>query len=336
MSTPRVSIIILNWNGWRDTIECLESLYRITYPNYDVIVVDNGSKDESIQKIKEYCEGKIKVESKFFKYDPSNKPIRVFEIYEDNAKQGKFNKPLYEKFEPDRRMILIKNKDNYGFAGGNNIGIKFALSVLNSDYVLLLNNDTVVDKMFLDELVKVAERKDSVGVVGPIIYFYDTPTVIQHTGGKINMWTGRRKHVIQIDNNKSMNIIEVDFVSGACLLVKKKVVEKVGLLDEEYFAYVEDVDWCFRIKQRGYTILSTPRSVIWHKVSMSTGGKDNATVLYYILRNNLLFIRKNAKIYHLPSSLIILGYYFLKRFLISALENPEKARSMIRGLLSNF
>ena len=76
---PRVSIIILNWNGWRDTIECLESLYRITYPNYDVIVVDNGSRDDSVQKIKEYCEGKIEVNSKFFKYDPSNKPTKVFE-----------------------------------------------------------------------------------------------------------------------------------------------------------------------------------------------------------------------------------------------------------------
>ncbi|WP_370520470.1 glycosyltransferase family 2 protein [Thermococcus sp. LS2] len=96
---PRVSIIILNWNGWRDTIECLESLYRITYLNYDVIVIDNGSRDNSIQKIREYCEGKIKVNSEFFKYSPYNKPIRVFEISEDEAKQGKFDRSLYEKFE---------------------------------------------------------------------------------------------------------------------------------------------------------------------------------------------------------------------------------------------
>ena len=109
--------------------------YRITYPNYDVIVVDNGSRDDSVRRIKEYCEGKIEVNSKFFKYDPSNKPIKVFEISEDEARKGRFDRPLYEKFDPDRRLILIKNKDNYGFAGGNNVGIKFALSVLNPKYI---------------------------------------------------------------------------------------------------------------------------------------------------------------------------------------------------------
>ncbi|ACJ17344.1 glycosyltransferase family protein [Thermococcus onnurineus NA1] len=110
MRSPRISIIILNWNGWRDTIECLESLYRITYPNYDVIVVDNASQDDSIEKIKEYAEGKIEVNLKFFKYNPNNKPIKVFEVSEDEARQGKFNRPLYEKFDVDRRMILIKKQ----------------------------------------------------------------------------------------------------------------------------------------------------------------------------------------------------------------------------------
>ena len=96
MDYPRVSIIILNWNGWKDTIECLESIYQITYQNYDVIVVDNGSKDDSVQKIKEYCEGKIKVESKFFEYDPSNKPIYVLEYTREQAeKGGNFRKEKY-------------------------------------------------------------------------------------------------------------------------------------------------------------------------------------------------------------------------------------------------
>jgi GT2 family glycosyltransferase len=120
---PRVSIIILNWNGWRDTIECLESLYRIDYPNYDVIVVDNSSTDDSIEKIKEYCEGKIAVDSKFFKYDPRNKPIEVVEC-------GKDEKPDIPKAQRDR-LFLIKNDKNYGFAKGNNIGIQYALKAFN-------------------------------------------------------------------------------------------------------------------------------------------------------------------------------------------------------------
>ena len=166
---PRVSIIILNWNGWKDTIECLESLYKITYPNYDVIVVDNGSKDDSVEKIKAYANGEIKVESKFFKYNPKNKPIKVFEVSEEDARYGRFKRTLYNKFDVNRRMILIRNKDNYGFTGGNNIAIQFALNVLNPDYVLLLNNDTVVDRNFLSELVKVAESDNRIGVLQPKI-----------------------------------------------------------------------------------------------------------------------------------------------------------------------
>jgi len=120
---PKVSIIILNWNGWKDTIECLESLYQITYPNYDVILVDNGSEDESIEKIKEYCEGKIMVESKFFKYDPSNKPIKIIEYTREEAEGGGGKEKKITNLPSDKKMILIKNEKNYGFAEGNNVGL---------------------------------------------------------------------------------------------------------------------------------------------------------------------------------------------------------------------
>lgn len=334
---PRVSIIVLNWNGWRDTIECLESVYQITYPNYDVIVVDNGSSDESIEKIKEYCEGKIKVESKFFEYSSENKPIKIIEYTREEAEAGGGKEEEISKLPSNRKLILIKNEKNYGFAEGNNIGIRYALKALNPDYVLLLNNDTVVDREFLGELVRVAEQNKVVGVVGPIIYFYDRPTMIQSMGGKINMWTGRRKHIARIGNNKD-DIMEVDFVPGTCLLIKKEVIKRVGMLDKEYFAYVEDIDWCFRIKQQGYIIITVLKSAIWHKGSKSTGGGFNPTVQYYMARNNFLFMKKNAKLYHIPSSLIFLSYYFVKRLLINVLKEKdlEKARSMIKGILSNF
>jgi len=298
MDAPRVSIIILNWNGWKDTIECLESLYRIDYPNYDVIVVDNGSQDDSIQKIKEYAKGKIEVNSKFFKYNPNNKPIKVFEVNENEAKQGKFNRPLYEKFDVDRRMILIKNKKNYGFTGGNNIGMKFALSVLNPDYVLLLNNDTVVEKDFLKELVKVAESDEKIGIVGPKIYYYDyngRSDIIQSAGAKINLRTGAN-HIIgryEIDVGQYDEAKEVDYVSGACLLVKSGVLKKVGLLDPEYFTYWEETDLCMRVKKAGYKILYAPQAKIWHKESVSWK-KSKPVRIYYLNRNKFLFIRKHT------------------------------------------
>lgn len=120
--TPRVSIIILNWNGWKDTIECLESLYQITYQNYDVIVVDNGSEDESLEMIREYCQGKIKVESKFFEYSGENKPIKIVEYAREEAESGGGKEKEIEGLPSNRKLVIIKNEKNYGFAGDNNIG----------------------------------------------------------------------------------------------------------------------------------------------------------------------------------------------------------------------
>jgi len=311
MDAPRVSIIILNWNGWRDTIECLESLYRITYPNYDVIVVDNGSKDDSIEKIKEYAEGKIKVNSKFFEYNPSNKPIKVFEISEEEARQGKFNRPLYEKYDVNRRMILIRNKDNYGFAGGNNIGIKFALSVLNPDYVLLLNNDTVVDRKFLDELVKVAESNEKIGIVGPKIYYYDyneRSDVIVFIGAKLTLWNGKeyRYGFQEIDNGQWDKLISVDKIEGSCMLIKKGVIRNTGFLDYSFFAYWEETDFCFRTKEHGYNLIYVPTGKTWHNVEARP--KSSSWFRIYLMnRNKWIFIKKNLKIRYLLSNLV----YFL-------------------------
>lgn len=279
MGHPRVSIIILNWNGWEDTIECLESLYKITYPNYDVIVVDNGSKDDSIQKIKEYCKGIIKVDSKFFRYNPKNKPIKIFEISEDEARQGKFNRPLYEKYDVDRRLILIKNKDNYGFAGGNNIGIKFALSVLNPDYILLLNNDTVVDERFLNELVKVAVQyeNNNVACFSPIIYYYSQPDIPQYYGKEyfspILSSVYRDVFVIKREKLRSYltkfdDIIETELFTGAAVLFKRDIIMNVGLLDENIFMGWDDIKYSISLKNRGYKCLYVKRAKIFHKCSV--------------------------------------------------------------------
>ena len=309
---PRVSIIILNWNGWRDTIECLESLYRITYPNFDVIVVDNGSRDDSVQMIKEYCEGKIEVNSKFFKYDPSNKPIKVFEISEDEARRGRFDRPLYEKFDPDRRLILIKNKDNYGFAGGNNVGIKFALSVLNPKYILLLNNDTVVDKRFLDELVKVAESDEKIGIVGSKIYYYDyngrDDVIWALCGGELSIRFGK----ISIKFGK----IGTYVITGCCMLIRRDVLDKLKGFDEKYFCYWEDIDLSVRCKDLGYKLFCSQTSILWHKVSASIGGSDSPAFVYYYTRNLIYFVKKHSRfLIYLIFLIGFLSYYHIKKIL---------------------
>lgn len=176
MKYPRVSIIIINWNGWKDTIECLESVYQIDYPNFDVIVVDNNSLDDSLEKIKEYSSGKLLVESDFFCYKAENKPLHIAEYMEDET--------LSNIKGPD--LIIIKNKGNLGFPGGNNIGINFALKHYAPNYLLLLNNDTVVHPGFLTELILEGEYNKDVGILGPKIYYYDNPDVIWSAGCKIS------------------------------------------------------------------------------------------------------------------------------------------------------
>ena len=318
MNNPKVSIIILNWNGWKDTIECLESLYQITYPNYDVILIDNGSEDESIEKIKEYSEGKIMVESKFFKYNPSNKPIKIIEYTREEAEAGGGKEGEISDLPSNRKLILIKNEKNYGFAEGNNIAMRYALKALNPDYVLLLNNDTVVDRGFLGELVKVAESDDKIGVVGPKIYYYDyngRTDVINFAGGKLSMWKGR-PYLIgtnEVDKGQYDKTKDVDYVNGACLLSKRKLISEIGLLSTDYFLYWEENDWCIRGYRSNFKSVYVHGAKIWHKTFVSIK-KLSGLGEYYMTRNRFYFMRKHASKLQLISFLLYFwGFQFWLR-----------------------
>lgn len=258
MGYSKVSIIILNWNGKDDTVECLESLKKITYPNYNVVVVDNNSKGDDVKVLRE----------------------------------------MFGEF-----IQIIENNKNYEFAEGNNIGIRYALTK-GTDYILLLNNDTIVDPEFLSEMVKIAEDDSEIGIVGPKIYFYDKPDHIWFAGGNINMWRCKTWHADQgeIDNEQYDSLQEVDYITGCALLVKREVIETIGLLDPDYLSYYEDTDWCVRAKQRGYKIVYVPKAKLWHKGGSSTGGGNTSYDSLFRSkrkgRNVILFMRKNAKLKH--------------------------------------
>ncbi|NYB26376.1 MAG: glycosyltransferase family 2 protein [Methanobacteriaceae archaeon] len=287
MENPQVAIIIVNWNGWEDTIECLESLYRIDYPNYEIIIVDNHSHDDSVKKIKEYSEGK--------------------------------------------ELTIIENEENCGFAEGNNIGIKYALKNFKPKYILLLNNDTVVDKNFLKELITAGEKNTHLGILGPKIYFYDKPEVIWSAGCKIS-WKFARGIQIgtgEVDKGQYNNPKEVEYVSGSAFLIKTNVIDDIGLMDKDYFLYFEESDWTLRANSAGYKSLYVPSAKIWHKVSKSGGGISKPIGLYYITRNRWIFMKKWAKkgdyaifiIYQFLGALIfpiILSVYYKNFKLFSA------------------
>jgi GT2 family glycosyltransferase len=212
-------------------------------------------------------------------------------------------------------ITLLDNGVNLGFAEGNNVGIRWAIDRY-ADYILLLNNDTVAHERFLAELVRVAERDSQIGFVGPKIYYYNCNgrrDVIAFAGGRINLWIGKARNIgdREKDVGQHDDIAKVSYIQGACLLVRREVVQQIGLLDSTLFAYWEETDWCMRGYRAGYRSVFVPRAKIWHKVAASSGGRRS---MYYITRNRFWFMKKHATRKQYPCSLL---YFFFVQFWIS-------------------
>ncbi|MDY9922946.1 glycosyltransferase family 2 protein [Methanobacterium sp.] len=329
MKNLNISIIILNWNGWKDTIECLESIYQMDYPYFNVIVVDNKSEDDSIDKIRAFCEGKINVSSKYFRYDISTKPINI-NYY--NTKTNKLKKN--SSFHDNLNLYLIKNSENSGFAEGNNIGIRFSIKFLNPKYTLLLNNDTVVDKKFLNEMIVIATQSNS-GIIGPKILFYENEKIIQSLGTKINWFSGKVKHIgYRSEDQEHVQIPQdLDGISGCAMLIKKEVFDEIDLFDPQYYLYYEDNDLCIRAKRKGFVIETSQNSKVWHKDSSSS--QNNGIREYYSSRNHFLFMKIYANQLQYSCFLI---YYFCFKFWLDLLiiiihhKNPQMVTPYIKGV----
>ena len=296
MDPPRVSIIVLNWNGWRDTVECLESLYQIEYPNYDVIVLDNGSVDDSVRNLERYAEGKIEVKSRFVKFNMNNKPIGVV-LPQMNETDGIESKRAeISASASNRKLILLRSGKNLGYAEGNNVGIRFALRAFDSDFVLLLNNDVVVAPDFLDQMISAAKALPDGGIFSPKIYLYDQPERIQSTWNRIQLARGSTflAGEGEIDRGQFDEIAETDYSPGVCFLMRRVTIDRVGLFDSKFFCYWEEADYCFRARRAGIRSIYVPKARIWHKVSQSSN-KDDGFVLYYLTRNRFWFTKWNAQ-----------------------------------------
>lgn len=336
LSCPKIAIIILNWNGWRNTIECLESLYQINYTNYDVIVVDNGSEDESVKKIKEYCNGKIKIETKFFKYNPREKPIEIIEYTEEEVVCYGGNESNSKNHVPNKKMTLIRNNKNYGFAKGNNIGIRHALRALNPEYVLLLNNDTVVDKEFLIELAKTAESNKKIGMLATKLLFYENPKVINSVG-TIIFRDGSAAHLggREIDMGQYDQPFETFAPCAAASLYRSEMLKEIGLFDEDFFAYMEDVDLGWRARLAGWSCFFSPKSLVYHKHSASSKPHSKFK-LYQIERNRLLIVLKNYPMKYIGLLPVFNFHRYILIFLVTKRNNEISKYCSNIGISSIF
>ncbi len=263
------AIILLNYNSTDDTVACIKSLYTTPHTSKDamIIVVDNHSKKSEVQKLTQYIDTISKQKNNII--------------------------PIH----------FIKNDKNLGFSGGNNVGIEYALKE-NVENILILNNDTIVDKNFLQKMTVEMEKDSKIGVVVPKIYFapgheYHTQRytkeelgkVIWYAGGTID-WKnviGHHEGVDEVDTDQYTVHKTTEYATGACMLVRASVFQKIGMFDTDYFLYYEDSDISMRIKKAGYTINFNPDSIIWHKNAGSTGGSGSDLQDYYITRNRLIF-----------------------------------------------
>lgn len=202
-------------------------------------------------------------------------------------------------------IVVFKEKNNLGFAGGNNIGIRYALEN-DYDYIMLLNNDTEVKENFILPLVERIEKDHFLGAVQPLILNFSNKSIIWNAGGKLNKFLGLTS--TRLNNNKLNSSIVfddyTDWISGCCILIKSEILTKVGLLDEKFFNYYEDVDWSLRMKNLGYDLGFVKESIIYHHGSSSsknkknTGGLISFKIHYFNIRNHILLLKKHKNLFN--------------------------------------
>ncbi len=241
---PCVHVVILNWNGLHDTLECLSSLITQDYPSVVIHVIDNGS-DE-------------------------NEPEIIRQHYPE--------------------VNVIELPQNFGFCGGNNVGIRQAID-RGADYVMILNNDTIVPPTLIQDLVETMKSLSDVGAISPLILQYPDKEKIWFAGSIWEPETAGFRHLLSGHSRKEVNSVDpylTQYACGCCLLVSASVLQAIGLMDEKYFAYYDEADWCSRMSKLGLNCYVVPNATLYHKISRST---PSIIATYLMSRNRLIWMR---------------------------------------------
>jgi GT2 family glycosyltransferase len=245
----RITVVVLNWNRRDDTLACLESLRAVEYPNWEVLVVDNGSEDDSVEAIR--------------------------------------------KSYPE--VSVIETGSNLGYAGGNNLGIRAALE-RGADYVLVLNNDTIVASDLLLAFAQTAREHPDAAALGAKIYLFEDPQRLWYAGTRWKVMGADFEHIgnrMLDDGENFVRVCETEYACGCAMLLRASAVRAVGLLDEKFFLLFEETDWCFRAKAAGFRCLFAPAAKVWHRVSSSFGGRTSVLYEYFLFRNRLLWAERH-------------------------------------------
>lgn len=334
-----VAIIILNYNGWRDTINCLKSVYALEYENYHVILIDNGSTDHSIEKISEWI---------------TKAGLTLFIIEDHEILDGELKlRNIFERYsslKANERIIVIKSKRNMGYSGGMNLGFQFIFNFLDKEYkidhVLLLNNDTMVSKDLLKILTKVAVLSDRIGAVGPLVYEQETkkPVSVPQNDLPIpfSLILCKALKSSCISNIlDSLRVLAVKKIEGSCYLVNVKAIEAVKGFDNLYYLYWEDTDLFKELAKRRYLVIYAPFTCAFHKVGSSSIRKKrvNPYATYFFCRNGIIYIYKHfygiKKIFGLLYYIVFIAYYYIP-ILLLYFKNPSSAQNAVYGIVNGL
>jgi GT2 family glycosyltransferase len=271
-SMPSVFIVVLNWNGWKDTIECLESIQQLDYDNYRIVVVDNGSTDDSWSRLQAWARGESHVSGRYTQCRAEDKPVTTVAYDRSTAEGGGVleKERLLETLPSAKRAVLVKSLENLGFAGGNNVAVRYALK-RGADYIWLLNNDTVIVRDTLSKLILFLEDNRSYqGATGQIRY-YDQPDHVWNCGGYLKWYGVQRYNHADADIARvpQSGFERISFVTGCAPLFRSQLFRTAGLLSDRYFWGTEDIEFSQRLRNAGQAIACVYGSVVYHKVSRS-------------------------------------------------------------------
>jgi len=282
---PKVSIIVLNWNGLKDTIECIESLEKLIYPNYEIILVDNGSTDGSQEAVR-------------------------------------------ERFSD---VVLVQNLENLGFAAGLGQGIKYA----SGECIAFLNNDTVVDRRWLDELIKpFLSINERIGATNSTIMSYGNRNEVEYGGNsKLNIFGQTRA-----SNKVEYGVKETHTISGASFMMKKELVDGLDeFLCPEYFAYFEEIDLSWRLINRGYKLIYSPKSIVYHKGGMTSRKLSDRMRVINVRNKYLTFYRNLSNTRFLLVYPLLLFFDFASILvLVLYARRANNARLRLKGIMEFF
>lgn len=300
MTNVSVGIVLLNWNGWQDTIECLSSILQSDHPNFHVIVCDAGSTDGSIDRIKRWASGREPMDFSTIgqKKDYNIRfPIQLDIIAADSIGRA-------SSFGQDCQVTVIDMGKNLGYAGGNNLGLRYARRRNEFDYFWVINNDTVVLSDTLSHLISRMESDPWVGLCGSTLLYYDSPEQVQTLGGsRYNRWLALAKYIQPPAGKYDQGLIahmnvegQLDMIHGASVFIRKDFLDEIGLMSEDYFLFSEEIDWATRAGGR-FRLAYAPQSIVFHKRGRATGNKidpksRSKLTDYYNIRSRLLYTKK--------------------------------------------